>query len=34
MGALLYVFFGLMAVMGRMVGQLLAVRWSLRKSPE
>ena len=29
MGALLYVFFGLIAVIGRMVGQLLAVRWTL-----
>ena len=32
MGALWYLCFGLLAVLGRMVGQLLGVRWSLQNS--
>jgi hypothetical protein len=32
MSAVLYLFFGLLAVLGRIVGQMLAARWSLRGS--
>jgi hypothetical protein len=32
MGALLYLFIGLLAVLGRIVGQMLGARWNLRDS--
>jgi hypothetical protein len=32
MGALLYLFFGLLAFLGRIVGQMLGARWNLRDS--
>jgi hypothetical protein len=32
MGALLYLFLGLLAVLGRIVGQMLSVRWALSNS--
>src|SRR6266852_5266756 len=32
MGALLYLFFGLLAILGRIVAQMLGIRWNSRNS--